>query len=207
MFNVALVLSAGQVVGAVPKGPCPPTGVYERRWFDSGEGVALTVGSRFGTFPLAQQLGFETLGVRWALELCEDLWSPSPPGVAHALAGAQLILNPSASPEGVGKAAYRRDLVRMASGQRLCGYLYAGASPFESSKDLVYGGHLLAAEAGSMLGEGASPLMARSSPWISTCSDWPSIAGVMELSGAGDIKVTASARGSASVLTGPLLQG
>jgi len=156
VFNVALVLSAGQVVGAVPKGALPTYGeFYEQRWFDSGEGVALIIDDpRFGTFPLAQQLGFETLGVRWALELCEDLWSPAPPGVAHALAGAQLILNPSASPEGVGKAAYRRDLVRMASGQRLCGYLYAGAGPFESSKDLVYGGHLLAAEAGSMLGEG-----------------------------------------------------
>ena len=74
VFNVALVLSAGQVVGAVPKGALPTYGeFYEQRWFDSGEGVALTVEDpRFGTFPLAQQLGFETLGVRWALELCED---------------------------------------------------------------------------------------------------------------------------------------
>ena len=105
VFNVALVLSAGQVVGAVPKGALPTYGeFYEQRWFDSGEGVALTVEDpRFGTFPLAQQLGFETLGVRWALELCEDLWSPSPPGVAHALAGAQLIRIPRRVPKGWGR--------------------------------------------------------------------------------------------------------
>ncbi len=155
VFNVALVMSEGQVRGAVPKGALPTYGeFYEQRWFDSGDDVDLVIDDpRFGTFPLAQNQGFETLGVRWALELCEDLWAPAPPGVRHALAGALLLLNPSASPEGVGKAAYRRDLVRLASGQRLCGYLYAGAGPFESTKDLVYGGHLLAAEAGTTLGE------------------------------------------------------
>ena len=104
VFNVALVLSAGgQVVGAVPKGLPTYGEFYEQRWFDSGEGVALCVEDpRFGTFPLAQQLGFETLGVRWALELCEDLWSPSPPGWPMPWQGPA-DPESSASPEGSGE--------------------------------------------------------------------------------------------------------
>jgi NAD+ synthase (glutamine-hydrolysing) len=90
---------------------------------------------------------------RFAIEICEDLWAPDPIGNRHALAGADLILNPSASTDLIGKADYRRDLVRMTSGQRICGYLFASCGPTESTKDVVFGGHLIAAENGQLLGE------------------------------------------------------
>ena len=96
---------------------------------------------------------FEVGETRFAIEICEDLWAPDPIGNRHALAGADLILNPSASTELIGKADYRRDLVRMASGQRICGYLFASCGPTESTKDVVFGGHLIAAENGVLLAE------------------------------------------------------
>jgi NAD+ synthase (glutamine-hydrolysing) len=156
LLNCAFVLAGGRVVGAVPKGHLPTYGeFYDARWFASGLGVEAE--ARIGdgpAFPVAMDQLFETGGVRWALEVCEDLWAPEPVGARHAVAGAQLILNPSASNELVAKADYRRDLVRMASATRLAGYLYASAGPLESTKDVVYGGHLIAAENGAILAEG-----------------------------------------------------
>ncbi|MCC5885269.1 MAG: NAD(+) synthase [Gammaproteobacteria bacterium] len=156
LFNAALVLADGRICGAVPKSHLPNYGeFYDRRWFTDGDGVELhVVDPELGDFRLAARQLFEVAGARVALEICEDLWAPDPPGARHALAGADLILNPSASNELVAKADYRRDLVRMTSAQRICGYLYASAGPGESSKDLVFGGHLLAAENGIVLGEG-----------------------------------------------------
>lgn len=155
LFNTALVLARGRIVGAVPKQQLPNHGeFYERRWFASGAGVRETLADGQGGHYLltAPQL-FDVGGVRLAIEVCEDLWSPLPPGADHAVAGAELILNPSASNELIAKSDYRRALVRMASAQRLCGYVYAGAGPGESSKDLVFGGHLLAYENGHRLAE------------------------------------------------------
>ncbi|MEE4360093.1 MAG: NAD(+) synthase [Pseudomonadales bacterium] len=155
LLNCALVLAEGRICGAVPKQHLPNYGeFYDMRWFAPGTGIDLEIeDAEFGRFPLAAAQLFETGGVRWALELCEDLWAPEPPGARHALAGALLVLNPSASNELVAKADYRRDLVRMNSAQRICAYLYASAGPLESTKDLVFGGHLLAAENGVTLGE------------------------------------------------------
>ncbi len=155
MFNVAFVLADGVVAGAVPKSVLPNYGeFYDWRWFTPGDGVDLQVeDQQLGHFRLTAAQLFSVGPLRVAIELCEDLWAPEPPGVRHALAGADLILNPSASNELVAKAGYRRDLVRMASAQRICGYLYASSGPFESTRDLVFGGHLLAAENGVMLGE------------------------------------------------------
>lgn len=156
LLNCSLVLAEGRVVGAVPKSVLPNYGeFYDLRWFAPGGGIAVEVDDPLlGRFPLAADQLFRTAGVPWALEICEDLWAPQPPGARHAVAGALLLLNPSASNELVAKADYRRDLVRMSSAQRLCGYLYASAGPLESSKDVVFGGHLFAAENGSLLGEG-----------------------------------------------------
>jgi len=156
LFNVALLLAEGRICGAVPKSHLPNYGeFYDRRWFTDGAGVELDVHDPdLGDFRLAARQLFRVGDARVALEICEDLWAPDPPGSRHVLAGADLILNPSASNELVAKADYRRDLVRMTSAQRLCGYLYASAGPGESSKDLVFGGHLLAAENGIVLGEG-----------------------------------------------------
>ncbi|MCC5873070.1 MAG: NAD(+) synthase [Gammaproteobacteria bacterium] len=156
MFNAALVLAEGRICGAVPKSHLPNYGeFYDRRWFTDGDGVELDVAdAELGDFRLAARQLFRVGGAQVALEICEDLWAPDPPGARHALAGADLILNPSASNELVAKAEYRRDLVRMTSAQRICAYLYASAGPGESTKDLVFGGHLLAAENGVVLGEG-----------------------------------------------------
>ena len=154
LFNCAAVIGGGRVAGLVPKTALPNHGeFYERRWFASGQGVDLEVESDFGALRLCPNQLFELGGHRFAVELCEDLWSPQPPGAAHSLAGAELVLNLSASNELVNKADYRRDLVRMASGAWVSGYLYAGAGVTESTKDLVFGGHLLAAENGVLLAE------------------------------------------------------
>ncbi len=155
VFNAALVLANGAICGAVPKAHLPNYGeFYDRRWFADGHGVDLEVADpELGSFRLAASQLFRVGSMRFALEICEDLWAPDPPGARHAVAGAELLLNPSASNELVAKADYRKDLVRMTSAQRLCGYLYASAGPGESSKDLVFGGHLLAAENGVVLAE------------------------------------------------------
>ena len=154
LFNAAAVIAHGRVAGVVPKTALPNHAeFYERRWFASGAGVDLEADTELGSFRVCPNQVFEIGPCRFAIELCEDLWAPEPPGAAHCLAGAELILNLSASNELVAKADYRRDLVRMASAQRLCAYLYAGAGLTESSKDLVFGGHLLAAENGLLLGE------------------------------------------------------
>ena len=167
LFNCAAVVSGGRVAGLVPKSCIPNHGeFYERRWFASGAGLNLPVESNLGDFRVCPNQLFQIGQHRIAVELCEDLWAPQPPGAAHSLAGAELVLNLSASNELVAKADYRRDLVRMASGAWLCGYLYAGAGAAESTKDLVFGGHLLAAENGVLLAEserfasGATELLA-----------------------------------------------
>ena len=88
-----------------------------------------------------------------AAEICEDLWVPNPPSVQHAYHGANLIVNLSASDEVVGKDAYRRSLVSAQSARLLCGYIYASAGEGESTQDVVYGGHNLIAENGTILAE------------------------------------------------------
>ena len=88
-----------------------------------------------------------------AVEICEDLWSPIPPSNYHALAGATIIANPSASNEVIGKDAYRKELVGGQSGRLVCGYIYASAGEGESTTDLVFSGHNLIAENGAILAE------------------------------------------------------
>ena len=155
LLNAGFVCAGGRVVGAVPKSALPNhEEYYEKRWFASGEEVAVAVDDeRLGRFAMNPRQLFDIGGTRFAVEVCEDLWSPLPPSVGHALAGADIVVNLSASNELVAKADYRRDLVRMQSARLVCGYLYASSGPCESTKDVVYGGHLLAAENGWMLGE------------------------------------------------------
>ncbi len=155
LLNCAFVAARGRMIGAVPKSAHPNYAeFYDKRWFVSGADIAVTIDDEtFGVFPLATDQLFEAGQTRFAIEICEDLWAPDPIGNRHALAGADLILNPSASTDLVGKADYRRDLVRMTSGARICGYLFASSGPTESTKDVVFGGHLIAAENGLQLGE------------------------------------------------------
>ncbi|MBC5580220.1 NAD(+) synthase [Anaerofilum sp. BX8] len=160
LYNCAAVLCRGQVLGLVPKVNLPNYGeFYERRQFTPAfEGLRSTWAAGrevpFGAGLLfrCRELPALCLGV----EICEDLWVPSPPSVRLALGGATLIANPSASDETTGKAAYRRTLVCSHSARLLCGYIYADAGAGESTGDMVFAGHNLIAENGALLAE--SPL-------------------------------------------------
>jgi NAD+ synthase (glutamine-hydrolysing) len=92
--------------------------------------------------------------VALGVEICEDLWAAVPPSSFHAVAGATVILNPSASNELVAKAEYRRELVKVQSGRTIAAYVYANAGVHESTTDVVFGGQLLVAENGVLLAEG-----------------------------------------------------
>ena len=105
----------------------------------------------FGTHLLFQLSDIPACKV--GIEICEDLWAVNPPSGDLALAGANIILNPSASDELLGKADYRRELVRNQSARCLAAYVYAGSGPGESTTDVVFGGHALIAENGNMLAE------------------------------------------------------
>ena len=160
LYNVAAVLCGGHIEGVVPK-QCIPnySEFYEARHFTSGAGVPFQTISLLGQdtlFAGSEPLVFQcadmpelTLGV----EICEDLWVADPPSTRLAQAGATVIVNLSASDEIIGKAAYRRDLVRQQSARLLCAYLYADAGFGESTQDLVFAGHDLIAENGAMLAE------------------------------------------------------
>ena len=157
LYNCAAVLGAGRVLGLVPKQFLPTTGeYYEERWFTSAANLApLEVNLGDYSAPLATNLLFadENSGCTFGVEVCEDLWAVHPPSGDLCLAGANLILNPSASNELLGKATYRRDLVRQQSARCLTAYAYASAGPGESSTDVVFSGHCFVAENGSLLVE------------------------------------------------------
>ncbi|MFI5170444.1 MAG: NAD(+) synthase [Vicinamibacterales bacterium] len=159
LFNAAAVLQSGRLLGVVPKTFLPGyKEYYEERWFSSSRearGGELRLAGHtvpFGTDLLFQQP--DESAVSLAVEICEDLWAPIPPSSRHAVAGATVILNPSASNDLVGKAEYRRELVRQQSGRTLSAYAYANTGVHESTTDLVFGGHLLIAENGILLAEG-----------------------------------------------------
>jgi NAD+ synthase (glutamine-hydrolysing) len=169
-YNTAVVLRCGQVLGAVPKIHLPNYGeFYERRWFTPGADVDEMISiAGLEPFRLCARQVFDlgTAGgvtVRLGVEICEDLWAPDQPSTALALAGANIIVNPSASNELIAKADYRRDLVRVQSARLSCAYVYAGAGLHESTKDVVFGGHCLVAENGSILAESDRFLWAGSS--------------------------------------------
>lgn len=155
LLNCAAMIGAGRVLGLVPKSFLPNySEYYEQRWFVSGLGVNETeVDPQLGTFQVRIDQLFELGEALVATEICEDLWAPISPGVNAALAGASVICNLSASNELISKADYRRDLVRMTSAKSFCAYIYAGAGALESTKDVVFGGHCMIAEAGQLLRE------------------------------------------------------
>jgi NAD+ synthase (glutamine-hydrolysing) len=166
LWNCAAVLADGAVAGIVPKSYLPTyKEYYEARWFSPGALLpesSVRVGGRetpFGPGLLFRAHAEDGFSFLFGLEICEDLWLPLPPSSLQALAGAVLLLNPSASTEIVGKADYRRELVVQQSGRCVAGYLYAGSGPEESTTDVVFSGHSLAAEYGSLLGE--SPRFSR----------------------------------------------
>ena len=157
LYNCAAVVCDGKLLGLVPKTHLPNySEFYEKRHFLPGPAQASPMElagqqTLFGTNLLfaCRQMPEFVLGV----EICEDLWAPIPPSCAHALAGATVIANLSASDETVGKAAYRRDLVCGQSARLLCGYLYADAGHGESTTDMTFAAHDLIAENGTLLAE------------------------------------------------------
>ncbi len=158
IYNCAAVISNGEICGLVPKTFLPNSGeFYEQRWFSSADECrvdACTVGGR--KIPFGADLLFRAEDMPQALigiEICEDAWSVAPPSGSQALAGATLLLNLSASPEILGKQAYRRQLVAAQSARCLAAYVYASAGPNESTTDLVFSGHSLIAENGRILAE------------------------------------------------------
>ncbi len=154
LLNCAVVIGGGRIQGVIPKTALPNYGeFYEERWFSSGADVHETASGSDHEILISPNQVFELDGVGFAIEICEDLWAPQQPAMQHVLQGAEIILNLSASNELVAKADYRRELISMTSARGICGYLYASSGPLESSKDVVFGGHLLAAENGQSLGE------------------------------------------------------
>ena len=158
LYNVAAAYSDGALLGLVPKSYIPNySEFYEARHFTAApEGLSYERWLEedavpFGTNQLFTCRSMPELKV--AVEICEDLWTPNPPSVRHAMHGATVIVNLSASDEITGKDSYRRDLVKLQSGRLVCGYIYASAGEGESSTDLVFGGHHLIAENGSVLAE------------------------------------------------------
>ena len=157
LYNVAAVLNRGTILGLVPKTNLPKYAeYYEARHFTPAdpETHMVTIGEE--NVPFGTKLLFscpQMTGMKVAVEICEDLWVPNPPSVAHALAGANVIINLSAGDEITGKDTYRRELVKGQSARLICGYIYATAGEGESSTDLVFGGHNLICENGSILKE------------------------------------------------------
>lgn len=167
MFNCAAVVSGGALRGIVPKTYIPNYNeFYEKRWFSSGaeldrDAVTLEIPGRepvtVGIYP--QGLFTIGEGTVFGVEICEDLWTPVPPSSLLALGGAEVLVNLSASNETIGKAAYRRNLVKHQSAALTCVYAYASAGAGESSQDLIFSGQCLIAQNGQLLGESQSPIV------------------------------------------------
>jgi len=158
LYNCAVVLGQGRILGIVPKIHLPNSHeFYEQRWFASARESRCDHLDWDGeAIPFGADLLFRAVNRRECLvgiELCEDLWVADPPSGRMAGQGATVLLNPSASPETLGKEAYRRELVRGQSARCLAAYAYASAGPGESSTDLVFSGHSLIAENGLLLAE------------------------------------------------------
>lgn len=155
-YNCAAVIQSGKVRGIVPKMFLPNAReFYEARWFASGIRVAEAIDAVtfFGEEVPFGHLVFhdETNDLKIGVEICEDLWVPITPGSHLALNGAQLLFNPSASNDTVGKSEYRRSLVLQSSASNICGYVYTSSGVHESTTDLVFGGDSLIAENGMLL--------------------------------------------------------
>ncbi len=154
IYNCAIFVQSGQIVGAVPKCFVPNYNeFYEERWWASGLGTDLTVAiPGLNPFTLSDRLIFSTPeGVRIGAEICEDLWAPVPPSTYAAMAGADIIVNLSASNDLTGKYEYLIDLIRQQSARCMSAYVYSSAGYGESSTDLVFDGKAIIAENGSLL--------------------------------------------------------
>lgn len=158
LLNCAAVIQKGQLLGLVPKTYLPNySEFYEKRWFASAQDLRPTdirfAGNTITVDPEAQL--FRTCdNVLFGIEICEDVWAPTPPSNRLALAGADLIFNLSASDELIGKHDYLKSLLAQQSARTMTAYVYSGCGFGESTQDVVYGGNALIYENGRLLAEG-----------------------------------------------------
>ncbi|MGN6279438.1 MAG: NAD(+) synthase [Sphingomonas sp.] len=158
LYNCAIVIARGRVLGVVPKTYLPNyREYYEKRWFASGHGLAgLTIDLAGDTIPFGADLIFAAADLPhfiFAAEICEDFWSPTPPSTAAALAGALVCCNLSASNIVIGKAREREMLCAAQSARAVCGYVFSAAGSGESTTDLAWDGQGLIHELGDCLGQ------------------------------------------------------
>ena len=155
LYNVTAAVCQGQLLGLIPKTHLPNySEFYEMRHFTSGNQRPVMVPWKDGLVPMGTNLLFQcdsVPGLTIGAEICEDVWVPCPPSISHAMAGATVIVNCSASDETVGKDSYRMSLISGQSARLVCGYIYSNAGEGESTQDLVFGGHNIIAENGTML--------------------------------------------------------
>lgn len=156
LYNCAVVLHKGEIISAVPKTFLPNNGeFYEKRWFQSGDACrdASVAIPKLKTDVCRQAIFEMEDGVRFGIELCEDLWAPLPPSTMLSVEGAEIILNLSASNELLSKREYRQQLISQQSARCQCGYVYVSAGMGESSSDLVFSGHSVIASCGTVIRE------------------------------------------------------
>lgn len=156
LFNCALVINKGKILGVVPKTYIPNyQEFYEKRWFSSSLDLRDKYINLFGVeIPIGTDLLFqdkENKTMAFAIEICEDLWSPKAPSVEATLNGATMIFNLSASNELIGKYQYRKNLIGMQSAKNVCAYIYSSSGINESTTDLVFSGYAAIYENGGCL--------------------------------------------------------
>jgi len=153
LFNTAVVLQGGHIMGIVPKIHLPNNNeFYEKRWFTSGTMAdAQTISISGEEVPFGTDLLFTDGQFTFGIEICEDLWVPIPPSSQQALHGAEIIFNLSATNELIGKHQYLRQLIEQQSARCNAGYVYASAGAGESTTDVVYAGNGLIAENGKII--------------------------------------------------------
>ena len=157
LYNVAAAMNQGEILGFTTKTFLPNYGeFYEMRQFTPGPQTVREITFEGKKIPFGPQILFQAKGMEElvvAAEICEDVWSPIPPSIQAALEGATVIVNCSASDETIGKDTYRRALISGQSARLISGYIYANAGEGESTTDLVFGGHNIIAENGTILKE------------------------------------------------------
>ena len=157
LYNVAVAMNQGEILGFTTKTFLPNYGeFYEMRQFTPGPQTVREITFEGKKIPFGPQILFQAEGMEElvvAAEICEDVWSPIPPSIQAALEGATVIVNCSASDETIGKDTYRRALISGQSARLISGYIYANAGEGESTTDLVFGGHNIIAENGTVLKE------------------------------------------------------
>ena len=158
LFNCAIVISKGKILGIIPKTYIPNyQEFYEARWFSSSKDLkSYNIKILGQTVPITTNILFQDKSLKeasFAIEICEDLWTVNPPSNNHALAGATMIFNLSSSNELIGKQEYRKNLVSSQSARTISAYIYASSGIMESTSDILFGGASMIYENGSKLAE------------------------------------------------------